>query len=50
MKKISLWMCAVALVGCAAEPALKDGDDAVITGELELRTDRRADAASPYQG
>ena len=49
MKKVSLWMCAVALVGCAAEPANKDGE-VLSTDELELRTDRRADAASPFQG
>jgi hypothetical protein len=49
MKKVSLWMCAVALVGCAAEPANKDGE-VLSTEELELRTDRRADAASPFQG
>ncbi|MEZ4248750.1 MAG: Kazal-type serine protease inhibitor domain-containing protein [Polyangiales bacterium] len=49
MKKVSLWMCAAALVGCAAEPALKDGE-VLSTEELELRTDRRADAASPFQG
>ena len=45
MKKVSLWMCAVALVGCAAEPAHKDGE-VLSTEELE----RRADAASPFQG